>query len=174
MCLEPGQERTSPPRGPRELTLTHCPVVCRDSLCSSVLGQRTDTTPTATPLSQSAFGSPLRICKTFSPAGFLVWIPNNHMKNSILLSQARWATGRLNSWRSVSGKSPQSHGPQDFQSLREISSENTASRVGNPGSLVRPLTSVPGSAKLLKILMPRLFVEFFPFIYLFTSDTFVL
>lgn len=108
MCLKPGQERTSLPHGPRELTLMHCPVVCRDSLCSSLHScvRTEDTTPTATPLSQSVFGSPLRICKTFSPAGFLVWIPNNHMKNSVPLSQAQWTTGRLNSERFVSGRSP--------------------------------------------------------------------
>lgn len=39
---------------------------------------------------------------------------------------------------------------------------------------MRTLTSVPGRPKLLKILIPGPFVEFFSFIYLFTSDTFVL
>lgn len=139
-----------------------------------VLVRTEDTTPTAMPLLQSFFGSPPRRCKTFSPAGFLVWIPNNHMKNSVPLSQAWWATGRLNSGRYVSGRSPQNHGSQDFQSLCEISSQNIASRVGNLGSLVRTLMSVPGRPKLLKILIPGPFVEFFSFIYLFTSDTFVL
>lgn len=86
-----------------------------------VLVRTEDTAPTAMPLLQSFFGSPPRRCKTFSPAGFLVWIPNNHMKNSVPLSQARWATGRLNSGRYVSGRSPQNHGYQDFQSLCEIS-----------------------------------------------------
>ncbi|KAK7825225.1 hypothetical protein U0070_009714, partial [Myodes glareolus] len=49
-----------------------------------------DTALTAMPLLQSFFGSPPRRCKTFSPVGFLVWIPNIHMKNSVLLSQARY------------------------------------------------------------------------------------